>query len=162
MCCQEPLHSSLLCPGILAGHGRVANGPLDIERGDRIQCVEGLIGGGSQLILLVTQLLDDQRQGKRGLLGEDLRILSRQSCQEMVEGSEANIDDGGMLRRGGGAQTVKKLRDAKIRDVMLFDSGLDGVDILGLCIEGLVAAEDGDEVGGLLLGELAVGHERAC
>lgn len=78
----------------------------------------------------------------------------------MVQRREANIDEGGVLRRRSRAEALEELDGAGVGDIVLLDGGLDGGDILDLVVEALVASQDGDEVGDLLLRELAVGHER--
>lgn len=110
---------------------------------------------------MITQLVDDQRQCASGLPAQELGVLAREAGQEVVEGGEASVDEGGMLRGGRGAQAVKQLGNEVLGDIVLLDARLDVGDVLDLGVEGSVAAQDGREVDDLLLRELGVRHGRA-
>ena len=77
----------------------------------------------------------------------------------MGQGCESRIHQRSMLRSRCGAQAVKELRYTRLGNIVLFDAGLDVGDELDFRVEGLVAAQDGRQVGDLLIGKLGVGHE---
>ena len=76
----------------------------------------------------------------------------------MVEGGKASIDENGVLRAGGDAQGVEDGGDAGVGDVVLLDTGLDGVDILNLVIDGNIFSQDGQQAGDLLVSKF-LGHD---
>lgn len=152
------MHGGVLGPRVLANHGLVPDGALDIGRGGGVKGGEGLGGEAAELVLVVAQPVDDEGQGARGLLGEQTRVLAREAGEEVVEGGEAGIDEGGVLRGGGGAQGFEEVGNGGVGNIVLLDAGLDGRDLVDFSIEGRVAAQDRDQVGDLLVGELVIGH----
>lgn len=95
------------------------------------------------------------------LLDQKFRLLPRQPRYEVVERRKADIDEGRVLRRRGGAEAFEQVRDADVGDIVLFDARLDRRDVLDLVVEALVAAEDIDKVRDLVFGEFAVRHGQA-
>jgi hypothetical protein len=77
----------------------------------------------------------------------------------MIQGSETSVYQSGMLRGSSCAQAIKKLRDTRFGDIVLFNARFDDCDILDLRVKTSVAAQDGVQVRDLLVGEFCVGHE---
>lgn len=138
----------------------VAHGALDVGRGGGEEGGQGLGGEGAELVLVVAEAVGDERQGALGLPGEQARVLAREAGEEVVEGGEAGVDEGGVRRGGRGAQGVEQVGYGGLGDVVLLDARLDGGDEVDLGVDGRVAAQHRQQMGDLLVRELGVGHCR--
>lgn len=149
---KQPLQAGLLRPRIFANHGCVAHRALDlhwrnfVERNQRLECQL------TELLFLIAQLLDNQGQGSRAFLCQVLGVLPCKPGEEVIKRGESGVGENGMLRAGGSAQCFKERNDAGFGDILLFDAGLDGGNLLDLGIDRGIGAQNGDEVGNLLIG----------
>lgn len=149
---EQPLEAGLLCARVLPNHGGVSHGALDFDGCHLVEGDHGLEGQLTEFLLLVAQLLDNQGQGTGALLCQGLGVLTREAGEEVIESREAGVDEGGMLGAGGCAQGLEDGHDAGFGDILLLDARLDGGDLLDLGVDRGVGAQEGDEVGDLLVG----------
>ncbi len=139
--------------GVLARHGRGANHALNFTRVDRVDGDKSLRGQGAVFVFLVAKLVDNYRQGAHSFLSNVFGLLARETSQKVAQSSEAGVDKNGMLSGRGSAQSLEKLRDAGLGDVVLLDRGFGVGHSIDLVIEGGIAAQEVEQVGDLLVCE---------
>lgn len=151
------MQSGFFGAGILARHGRGADHALNLTRVHAVDGDQSLRGQCAVFVFLVAKLVDNNGQGAHSFLSNVFGLLARETSQKVSEGSEAGVDKNGMLSSGSSAQSLEKLRDAGLGDVVLLDRGLGVGHSVDLVIEGGIATQQIEQVGDLLVCE-AFGH----